>query len=174
MSSNFLSKSHIAITQIPYNTHHAIPRLPSPLAVVRHMAASAGGRLIAAACEPCCAVPHQACSRTPRQQANLLDLGQATFSYSKLQPPTYTLASSFFPTQTQTDTMTGAKYQEVYKKVSAMGEKLKAAGKTGPSNEEQLQVCFLFLTLFLYGRPVFALAHIVGKGVACVHASRQR
>jgi diazepam-binding inhibitor (GABA receptor modulating acyl-CoA-binding protein) len=36
--------------------------------------------------------------------------------------------------------MTGAKYQETYKKVSAMGEKLKAAGKQGPSNDEQLHV----------------------------------
>ena len=38
--------------------------------------------------------------------------------------------------------MTGAKYNETYKKVSAMGEKLKAAGKQGPSNDEQLHVRF--------------------------------
>jgi hypothetical protein len=36
--------------------------------------------------------------------------------------------------------MTGAKYNETYKKVSTMGEKLKAAGKQGPSNDEQLHV----------------------------------
>jgi hypothetical protein len=37
-------------------------------------------------------------------------------------------------------TMPSAKYTEVYKKVSQMGEKLKAAGKQGPSNDEQLSV----------------------------------
>jgi hypothetical protein len=36
--------------------------------------------------------------------------------------------------------MTGAKYNDTYKKVSTMGEKLKAAGKQGPSNDEQLHV----------------------------------
>jgi hypothetical protein len=36
--------------------------------------------------------------------------------------------------------MPSAKYTEVYKKVSQMGEKLKAAGKQGPSNDEQLSV----------------------------------
>lgn len=36
--------------------------------------------------------------------------------------------------------MPGAKYTDTYKKVSAMGEKLKAAGKQGPSNDEQLHV----------------------------------
>ena len=36
--------------------------------------------------------------------------------------------------------MPSAKYTEVYKKVSQMGEKLKAAGKQGPSNDEQLNV----------------------------------
>jgi hypothetical protein len=36
--------------------------------------------------------------------------------------------------------MPSAKYTETYKKVSAMGEKLKAAGKQGPSNDEQLHV----------------------------------
>jgi len=36
--------------------------------------------------------------------------------------------------------MPGAKYTETYKKVSAMGEKLKAAGKQGPTNDEQLHV----------------------------------
>jgi diazepam-binding inhibitor (GABA receptor modulating acyl-CoA-binding protein) len=40
--------------------------------------------------------------------------------------------------------MPGAKYTETYKKVSAMGEKLKAAGKQGPSNDEQLHVRFSF------------------------------
>jgi hypothetical protein len=39
-----------------------------------------------------------------------------------------------------TSKMTGAKYNETYKKVSTMGEKLKAAGKQGPSNDEQLHV----------------------------------
>ena len=38
--------------------------------------------------------------------------------------------------------MPSAAYTEVYKKVSAMGEKLKAAGKQGPSNDEQLKVLF--------------------------------
>ncbi|RMZ73459.1 acyl binding [Pyrenophora seminiperda CCB06] len=33
-----------------------------------------------------------------------------------------------------------AKYQEVYKKVSAMGERLKKEKKSGPSNDEQLQL----------------------------------
>jgi hypothetical protein len=40
--------------------------------------------------------------------------------------------------------MPSAKYTETYKKVSAMGEKLKAAGKQGPSNDEQLHVRFFF------------------------------
>lgn len=40
--------------------------------------------------------------------------------------------------------MAGAKYTETYKKVSAMGEKLKAAGKQGPSNDEQLHVRLLY------------------------------
>lgn len=38
--------------------------------------------------------------------------------------------------------MPSAKFTEVYQKVSAMGEKLKAAGKQGPSNDEQLKVRF--------------------------------
>jgi len=38
--------------------------------------------------------------------------------------------------------MPSAQYTEVYQKVSKMGEKLKAAGKQGPSNDEQLNVCF--------------------------------
>jgi hypothetical protein len=41
--------------------------------------------------------------------------------------------------------MAGAKYNETYKKVSTMGEKLKAAGKQGPSNDEQLHVRFPLL-----------------------------
>lgn len=41
--------------------------------------------------------------------------------------------------------MPGAKYTQTYQKVSAMGEKLKAAGKPGPSNDEQLKVCPSFL-----------------------------
>lgn len=36
--------------------------------------------------------------------------------------------------------MPSAKYTETYKKVSAMGEKLKAAGKQGPTNDEQLHL----------------------------------
>ncbi|KAF5845304.1 hypothetical protein GGP41_002897 [Bipolaris sorokiniana] len=36
--------------------------------------------------------------------------------------------------------MPSAKFTEVYQKVSAMGEKLKAAGKQGPSNDEQLKL----------------------------------
>ncbi|KAI1514675.1 Acyl CoA binding protein [Pyrenophora tritici-repentis] len=36
--------------------------------------------------------------------------------------------------------MTGAKFQEVYKKVSDMGTRLKKEGKSGPSNDEQLQL----------------------------------
>jgi hypothetical protein len=36
--------------------------------------------------------------------------------------------------------MPSAKYTETYQKVSKMGEKLKAAGKQGPSNDEQLSV----------------------------------
>lgn len=39
--------------------------------------------------------------------------------------------------------MAGAKYTDTYTKVSAMGEKLKAAGKQGPSNDEQLHVRIL-------------------------------
>jgi hypothetical protein len=38
--------------------------------------------------------------------------------------------------------MPSAKYTETYQKVSKMGEKLKAAGKQGPSNDEQLNVRF--------------------------------
>lgn len=38
--------------------------------------------------------------------------------------------------------MPSAQYTEVYQKVSKMGEKLKAAGKQGPSNDEQLNVRF--------------------------------
>jgi hypothetical protein len=36
--------------------------------------------------------------------------------------------------------MPSAQYTETYQKVSKMGEKLKAAGKQGPSNDEQLSV----------------------------------
>ncbi|KAF3043788.1 hypothetical protein E8E12_010278 [Didymella heteroderae] len=36
--------------------------------------------------------------------------------------------------------MPSAKYTETYQKVSKMGEKLKAAGKQGPSNDEQLNL----------------------------------
>ena len=36
--------------------------------------------------------------------------------------------------------MPSAKYTETYQKVSKMGEKLKNAGKQGPSNDEQLSV----------------------------------
>ncbi|EUC29260.1 hypothetical protein COCVIDRAFT_35668 [Bipolaris victoriae FI3] len=36
--------------------------------------------------------------------------------------------------------MPSAKFDEVYKKVSAMGEKLKASGAQGPSNDEQLKL----------------------------------
>lgn len=38
--------------------------------------------------------------------------------------------------------MPSAKYSEVYQKIRDMGDKLKAAGKQGPSNDEQLKVCF--------------------------------
>jgi hypothetical protein len=45
--------------------------------------------------------------------------------------------------------MPSAKFTETYEKVSKMGEKLKAAGKQGPSNDEQLNVRlhFSFLPL---------------------------
>ncbi|KNG52059.1 acyl binding protein [Stemphylium lycopersici] len=36
--------------------------------------------------------------------------------------------------------MPSAKYTEVYQKVSEMGTKLKTAGKSGPSNDEQLNL----------------------------------
>jgi len=36
--------------------------------------------------------------------------------------------------------MPSAKFTQTYEKVSAMGEKLKAAGKQGPSNDEQLNL----------------------------------
>ncbi|EOA83934.1 hypothetical protein ACJQWK_01273 [Exserohilum turcicum] len=36
--------------------------------------------------------------------------------------------------------MPSEKFTDVYKKISAMGDKLKAAGKQGPSNDEQLQL----------------------------------
>jgi hypothetical protein len=36
--------------------------------------------------------------------------------------------------------MPSAKFTQTYEKVSKMGEKLKAAGKQGPSNDEQLKV----------------------------------
>lgn len=36
--------------------------------------------------------------------------------------------------------MPSAKFTQTYEKVSKMGEKLKAAGKQGPSNDEQLNV----------------------------------
>lgn len=39
--------------------------------------------------------------------------------------------------------MPSAKYTDTYESVSKMGEKLKAAGKQGPTNDEQLQVRFL-------------------------------
>jgi hypothetical protein len=37
--------------------------------------------------------------------------------------------------------MPSAKFTQTYEAVSKMGEKLKAAGKQGPSNDEQLKVC---------------------------------
>jgi diazepam-binding inhibitor (GABA receptor modulating acyl-CoA-binding protein) len=36
--------------------------------------------------------------------------------------------------------MPSAKFTQTYEKISKMGEKLKAAGKQGPSNDEQLNV----------------------------------
>jgi diazepam-binding inhibitor (GABA receptor modulating acyl-CoA-binding protein) len=36
--------------------------------------------------------------------------------------------------------MPSAKFTQTYEAVSKMGEKLKAAGKQGPSNDEQLHV----------------------------------
>jgi diazepam-binding inhibitor (GABA receptor modulating acyl-CoA-binding protein) len=42
--------------------------------------------------------------------------------------------------------MPSAKYTETYQKVSKMGEKLKAAGKQGPTNDEQLSVCYTSVT----------------------------
>ena len=36
--------------------------------------------------------------------------------------------------------MPSAKYNEVYQKIRDMGDKLKAAGKQGPSNDEQLKL----------------------------------
>jgi diazepam-binding inhibitor (GABA receptor modulating acyl-CoA-binding protein) len=36
--------------------------------------------------------------------------------------------------------MPSAKFTQTYENVSKMGEKLKAAGKQGPSNDEQLHV----------------------------------
>ncbi|USP73489.1 Galactose-1-phosphate uridylyltransferase [Curvularia clavata] len=36
--------------------------------------------------------------------------------------------------------MVSAKYSEVYQKIRDMGDKLKAAGKQGPSNDEQLKL----------------------------------
>jgi hypothetical protein len=43
--------------------------------------------------------------------------------------------------------MPSAKFTQTYEKVSKMGEKLKAAGKQGPSNDEQLHVRFPSLQL---------------------------
>ncbi|UPX20933.1 uncharacterized protein EKO05_0011143 [Ascochyta rabiei] len=43
-------------------------------------------------------------------------------------------------TTTKLPKMPSAKYTETYQKVSKMGEKLKAAGKQGPSNDEQLNL----------------------------------
>jgi diazepam-binding inhibitor (GABA receptor modulating acyl-CoA-binding protein) len=43
--------------------------------------------------------------------------------------------------------MPSAKFTETYEKVSKMGEKLKAAGKQGPSNDEQLNVRLPILVL---------------------------
>jgi hypothetical protein len=51
--------------------------------------------------------------------------------------------------------MPGAKYTETYKKVSAMGEKLKAAGKQGPSNDEQLHVRLPLSPYFSFRFPIF-------------------
>ena len=51
------------------------------------------------------------------------------------------------PTKSSIDSfkMLSAKYTQTYEKVSMMGEKLKAAGKQGPSNDEQLNVRFSLL-----------------------------
>jgi hypothetical protein len=37
--------------------------------------------------------------------------------------------------------MPSAEYTETYKKINAMGEKIKAAGTKGPDNDEKLSVC---------------------------------
>lgn len=37
--------------------------------------------------------------------------------------------------------MPSAKFTQTYENITKMGEKLKAANKSGPSNDEQLQVC---------------------------------
>jgi hypothetical protein len=43
--------------------------------------------------------------------------------------------------------MPSAKFTQTYEKISKMGEKLKAAGKSGPSNDEQLNVRSSFPSL---------------------------
>jgi hypothetical protein len=55
----------------------------------------------------------------------------------------YVLPQSSLPhtiLSTEQTKMPSAKFTQTYEAVSKMGEKLKAAGKQGPSNDEQLHV----------------------------------
>jgi hypothetical protein len=100
-------------------------------------------------------VPHLPSSR-PRGKATRPSLSPSSqLQASNLTPPNHTTLRPYTPTYVHhprekrkrdkqltrhSSKMTGAKYNEAYKKVSTMGEKLKAAGKQGPSNDEQLHV----------------------------------
>lgn len=81
-------------------------------------------------------VPHQSIYRGPLDSPPL----------PLPQPITHTPFHPVSIPQPRTSTrkkepkMPSAKYNEVYQKIRDMGDKLKAAGKQGPSNDEQLKV----------------------------------
>jgi hypothetical protein len=83
-------------------------------------------------------------SRAPTLTTRTLKTPQK--QQSVVSPPNKTETVS----ETYQIKMPSAKFTQTYEKISKMGEKLKAAGKQGPSNDEQLNV--RFQTSFPYAR----------------------
>jgi hypothetical protein len=63
--------------------------------------------------------------------------------------------------------MPSAKFTQTYEAVSKMGEKLKAAGKQGPSNDEQLRVCLE------YPFPASTLNHSLERALLALLSLQQ-
>ena len=83
-------------------------------------------------------VPHLNLFSTPPSPAKVKL--QVLYRNNNTSPTTQTVSLPSTTTPRQLFKMPSAKYTQTYEKVSKMGEKLKAAGKTGPNNDEQLHV----------------------------------